>query len=143
MPTPGRLEYAEALPRIVAADFLLEPKQVVVITSGDPNVGRILRGRVGSRDGKTTAVERNAHRQPIRGKASLLRQILHRQFRCSYYTTRGHLKVDVMAARRPVSCDWRAAVMISKTCRACSGVANRSRPVARHSAANAAPNCQT
>jgi hypothetical protein len=56
--------------------------------------------------------------------------------------TIGHLNVDVSAMRLPVSCDARAAVMISSTCSACSGVTSNSRPVTRHSAANAAPCCQ-
>src|SRR5436190_7468486 len=58
------------------------------------------------------------------------------------YATMGHLKVDAMLTRWPVACDSRAAVMISRTCKACSGVTKSSLPVTRHSAASAAPICQ-
>ena len=57
--------------------------------------------------------------------------------------TTGHLKVDSSWMRLPFADDSRAAVMISKTCRACSGVASSSLPVTRHSAASTAPCCQT
>ena len=67
---------------------------------------------------------------------------VRREPRGGAYTTTGHLKVEVSFTRRPVACDWRAAVMISSTCRACSGVTRSSRPVARLSAASAAPTCQ-
>ncbi len=59
------------------------------------------------------------------------------------HDTTGHLKVDWSGRWRPVCCDSRAAVMISTTCNACSGVNRGSLPVARHSATSEAPHCQT
>lgn len=53
--------------------------------------------------------------------------------------TIGHLNVDLIGTLVPDSCDCRAAVMISTTCKACSGVNSGSRPVARHSATRDAP----
>ncbi len=57
-------------------------------------------------------------------------------------TTTGHLNVDVRGMRLPIAADSLAAVMISSTCNACSGVTSSSLPVARHSAARDAPCCQ-
>ena len=69
------------------------------------------------------------------------RQIMRPACANPIYTT-GHLKVDFRSTCRPVAADSRAAVMISSTCSACSGVTSSSLPVERHSAASAAPCCQ-
>lgn len=63
--------------------------------------------------------------------------------RHSLFQTNGHLNVDVRSILRPVSCDLRAATMISTTCKACSGVKSHSLPVANVSAASDAPCCHT